>query len=125
MEEIIEQVYYEIRMSGFDRQLIGGIVVTGGGSQLKHLPQLFEYITGLDARIGYPNEHLAPNKEWDGLTSPIYSTGIGLVLQGFNKIENNKRIGFGDIEEDKIEKESGFVKRILSLGRQIFDTEEE
>jgi cell division protein FtsA len=57
MEEIIELVRVEIRNSGFEKKIIGGIVVTGGGSQLKHLPQLFEYITGLDTRIGYPTEH--------------------------------------------------------------------
>jgi cell division protein FtsA len=59
MEEIIEHVYHEIRNSGYENKLICGIVVTGGGSQLKHITQLFEYITGMDTRIGYPTEHLA------------------------------------------------------------------
>ena len=54
MEEIIEHVYYEIQASGYEKKLIGGIVLTGGGSQLRHLVQLAEYITGLDARIGLP-----------------------------------------------------------------------
>ena len=45
MEEIIELVQVEIRNSGYEKKIIGGIVVTGGGSQLKHLPQLFEFIT--------------------------------------------------------------------------------
>jgi len=60
--EIIEQVYVEIKNYGHEEQkkkLIAGIVLTGGGSQLKHLKQLVEYITGMDTRIGYPNEHLA------------------------------------------------------------------
>ena len=60
--EIIEQVHLEIKNYGNDEQkkkLIGGIVLTGGGSQLKHLKQLVEYITGMDTRIGYPSEHLA------------------------------------------------------------------
>ena len=42
-----------------EKQPIGGIVLTGGGSQLKHLSHLVEYLTGMNARIGYPNEHLA------------------------------------------------------------------
>ncbi|MFT5979769.1 MAG: cell division protein FtsA, partial [Flavobacteriales bacterium] len=65
MEEIVEHVYYEIRSSGLEKQLIGGIVITGGGSQLRHITQLFEYVTGMDCRIGYPNEHVAkaPNKD--------------------------------------------------------------
>ena len=44
-------------------KLIAGIVLTGGGSQLKHLRQLVEYITGMDARIGFPNEHLAGDSD--------------------------------------------------------------
>ena len=55
--EIIEQVYLEIKNYGNDeakKKLIGGIVLTGGGSQLKHLKQLVEYVTGMDTRIGFP-----------------------------------------------------------------------
>ncbi|MCB9191021.1 MAG: cell division protein FtsA [Flavobacteriales bacterium] len=81
MEEIIEHVYFEIKNSGFEKRLIGGIVVTGGGSNLRHLPQLMEYITGMDVRVGYPNEHLAPENP-EEITSPIFSTGVGLVQKG-------------------------------------------
>ncbi|MFM1874980.1 MAG: cell division protein FtsA [Bacteroidota bacterium] len=81
MEEIIEHVYYEIKNSGYEKKLIGGIVVTGGGANLRHLPQLMEYITGMDVRVGYPNEHLAPGNPED-VTSPIFSTGVGLVMKG-------------------------------------------
>lgn len=87
MEEIIELVNLEIRNSGYDKKLIGGIVVTGGGSQLKHLTQLIEYLTGMDARIGYPTEHLANSNDIDALSSPMFATGIGLVLKGFERIE--------------------------------------
>ena len=59
MTEIIEHVHYEIRSSGFGDQLIGGIVLTGGGSQLKHVTQLFQFVTGLDCRLGFPAEHIA------------------------------------------------------------------
>jgi len=87
MEEIIEHVYYEIKSSGYENKLIGGIVVTGGGAQLKHLVQLVEYITGIDCRIGFPNEHLAKNEVlpkniYDELKSPLYATGIGLLIKG-------------------------------------------
>lgn len=87
MSEIIEHVYYEIKNSGFEKKLIGGIVVTGGGSQLKHITQLFEYVTGMDARIGYPNEHLSSNTNLS-VTSPLFATGVGLVIQGFEKFDN-------------------------------------
>ena len=87
MEEIIELVNLEIKNSGYEKKLIGGIVVTGGGSQLKHLTQLIEYVTGMDARIGYPTEHLANSNDIDALASPMYATGIGLVLKGFESME--------------------------------------
>ena len=80
--EIIEQVFLEIKNYGHDEQkkkLIAGIVITGGGSQLKHLKQLVEYITGMDTRIGYPNEHLAGDSE-DDQTSPVFSTAVGLLM---------------------------------------------
>jgi cell division protein FtsA len=74
-------VYYEIKNSGYEKKLIGGIVVTGGGANLRHLPQLMEYVTGMDVRVGYPNEHLAGGNS-DEVTSPIFSTGVGLVMKG-------------------------------------------
>ena len=64
-----------------EKKLAGGIVITGGGSQLKHIAQLAEFVTGLDARIGYPNEHLAKGMV-DEVKSPIYATSVGLVLRG-------------------------------------------
>ncbi len=87
MEEIIELVNLEIKNSGYEKKLIGGIVVTGGGSQLKHLTQLIEYLTGMDARIGYPTEHLANSNDIEALASPMFATGIGLVLKGFESLE--------------------------------------
>ena len=81
IEEILELVYYEIKASNLEKRLAGGIVLTGGGSQLKHIAQLAEYVTGLDARIGYPNEHLAKGMV-DEVKSPIYATSVGLVLKG-------------------------------------------
>jgi cell division protein FtsA len=82
--------------------LNGGIVLTGGGSQLKHLIQLTEYVTGLNARIGFPNEHLAPG-HIDELAKPMYSTCIGLILKGYNVFENteNKLKGI-EIKEEPV-----------------------
>lgn len=83
VEEIFNHVNYEIKASGLEKKLIGGIVLTGGGAQLKHLPQLVEYLTGLDVRVGYPNEHLAKGMV-DEVKSPMFATGIGLVIKGLN-----------------------------------------
>lgn len=84
MEEIIEAVYQEIKSTGLEKRLIAGIVLTGGGAMLKHIEQLTQFITGMDTRIGYPNEHLASNSA-EEMTSPMYSTGIGLVLLGMQR----------------------------------------
>lgn len=84
MKEIIEAVFQEIRNYGFQeprKRLIAGIVLTGGGAQLKHLGQLFEYITGMSTRIGYPSEHLASGSDQE-LSSPQYATSVGLVMKG-------------------------------------------
>ena len=92
MSEILDFVTYHLKQVGMDsRMLNGGIILTGGGSQLKHLIQLTEYITGLNARIGLPNEHLAPN-HIDELKKPMYSTCIGLILKGYNDYEQNYKV---------------------------------
>jgi cell division protein FtsA len=87
MEEIIELVYSEIVRSGYANNLAAGIVITGGGSQLQNLVQLVEYLTGLDARIGYPNEHLGKSKI-DAVKSPMYATSVGLVLSGYRSLDD-------------------------------------
>lgn len=86
MEEIIEHVYYEIKSSGFEKKLIAGIVLTGGGALLRHVAQLTEFMTGMDTRIGYPNEHLSKDVP-EEMASPMYATGIGLVIEGLNRFE--------------------------------------
>ncbi len=89
--EIIEQVYLEIKNYGHEEQkkkLIAGIVLTGGGSQLKHLKQLVEYVTGMDTRVGYPNEHLAGDTD-QIVTSPLYATAVGLLMDGLGRSEKN------------------------------------
>ncbi len=86
VKEIIELVNKEIESYGHGnqrRQLIAGIVLTGGGAQLKHLRQLVELVTGLDVRIGYPNEHLAGDSD-NELSSPLYATAVGLLMKGLN-----------------------------------------
>jgi len=88
--EVIEQVYVEIKNYGHEDQkkkLIAGIVLTGGGAQLKHLKQLVEYITGMDTRIGYPNEHLAGDSD-EEIASPLYATAVGLLM---NSLESKTK----------------------------------
>jgi len=91
MSEIMDFVTYHLKQVGLDnRMLNGGIILTGGGSQLKHLIQLTEYTTGLPARIGFPNEHLAAG-HIEELAKPTYSTCIGLILKGYDDYEHNRK----------------------------------
>ena len=102
--EIIEQVYMEIKNYGHEDQkkkLIAGVVLTGGGSQLKHLKQLVEYVTGMDTRIGLPNEHLAGNNSIE-ISNPTFATAVGLVM---NSMERRKSKPLeSNLENDEIEK---------------------
>ncbi|MDO8966182.1 MAG: cell division protein FtsA [Algoriphagus sp.] len=100
MEEIIEIVQNEIMQSGYYKKLAGGIVITGGGSQLQCISQLFEYMTGLDSRIGFPNEHLGKSVI-EEVKSPMYATSVGLVLAGFKALDN---------------REEGYLKRKANSG---------
>ncbi len=89
---IMDQVDYDIKMSGLKKSLIGGIVLTGGGAKLKDLSDFCELVTGVKTRIGTPDEHL--DKESTGyaeLSHPMFATGIGLVLYGFMKIEEEEK----------------------------------
>ena len=97
MKEIIYLVYHQIKVSGYEDKLMTGIVLTGGGAQLRNLNQLVSFITGMEARVGYPNEHLGKESK-DNVTSPMYSTGTGLVMKGFqgmpsdeNSMKNNNK----------------------------------
>jgi cell division protein FtsA len=124
MEEIIEHVYFEIKNSGFEKKLIAGIVVTGGGAQLKHIKQLVEYITGMDVRIGYPNEHLASGSE-EGITSPMYATAVGLIMKGLEKSEQKKSkktsIEMPEAKEEKPHHEPSVKGGTKSNSTSFFD----
>lgn len=119
MEEIVEHVYYEIKHSGYEKKLIAGIVVTGGGAQLKHVSQLVEYITGMDTRIGYPNEHLAKGSE--EVTSPLFATSVGLVMKGLQTLDKqNKKMSSTTETTTKIkghskERTTGFFDKLKSF----------
>jgi cell division protein FtsA len=107
--EIIEEVFQEIKNYGYDepkKKLIAGIVLTGGGAQLKHIKQLVEYITGMDTRIGYPNEHLA-NDSAEELSSPMYATAVGLLMNGLEQKEKQQAM---QKEEEIIAKEEEIIE---------------
>lgn len=118
MEEILDYVVWEIRRTGYERKLIAGIVLTGGGSQLKHLDLLSEFHTGLATRIGQPTEHLAAGFD-NKVENPIYATAVGLLIEGI-AVEEEKRLRVlegGEIEREDEDEDIGngnnSIKRML------------
>ncbi len=102
MEEIIDAVMYEIENSGFMDKLSAGIVLTGGGAMLRHLPQLVKFKTGMDVRVGFPNERLVAESR-EEVNQPMYSTSIGLLLKGYEYLsEHNERTGVAENETDAV-----------------------
>jgi cell division protein FtsA len=91
VEEILELVNTELKAYGAYEQkkkLIAGLVLTGGGSNLKHMRQFANYITGFDSRLGFANEFIANDKN-QSLKSPEYATAIGLLMESL-KIRDKK-----------------------------------
>ena len=124
LQEIIELIHAEIITSGYENKLAGGIVITGGGGLMLNLKQLVEYMTGLDARIGFPNEHLGKSK-LDLVKSPMYSTSIGLVLSGYRALDDRDNVYSEKLDKEyggKNYKKSGhdsFFKRIIDKTKGI------
>lgn len=101
VEEIIQQINLELKHYGCEdekKKLIAGIVMTGGGSKLKHIRQLTEYLTAMDVRIGYSNEHIVGDLV-DELSGPEYATSVGLLMKGLEKMEEMEE----EAEDERIE----------------------
>lgn len=130
MEEIMEQVKYEINASGFEKKIRAGagIVITGGGAQLKHMPQLVEYVTGIEARIGYPNEHLAKTNN-ENIKSPMYSTAVGLVIKALQAIEMKapgkvvKEDKKEPIRETEQKQRERWIDKLINKGKQLIEND--
>jgi cell division protein FtsA len=89
MEEILDHVLHHLRQLNLEDKLHGGVILTGGGSQLKHLKQLTEFKLGLPARIGFPNQHIG-GANATKLNQPMFATCIGLILRGYDDVENRR-----------------------------------
>ena len=131
VEEIFDYVLWEIRRSGYERKLIGGIVLTGGGALLKHIEKLATYHTGMGTRIGIPVEHLAHGYA-EYLSSPVYATSIGLLLNGIEAVESGKlqlsepathrTNGMGEDEQEK-QHAGPWYEKLFQKTKAWFETE--
>ncbi|NJO02581.1 MAG: cell division protein FtsA [Bacteroidia bacterium] len=124
MQEIIELVHNELIKSGYVNKLVGGIVITGGGSQLKHCQKLFQYMTQMDTRIGHPNEYLGKTKV-EVAKSPMYATTVGLVLAGFRALDDRHnrylqtRTPVKSLKADKPSTSSDFFRKIIERTKSL------
>lgn len=125
VEEIFDTIYWEIKRSGYERRLIGGIVLTGGGSLLRYVDKLVEFHTGMNTRIGIPIDQLSHGYAQE-VSSPIFATAIGLLMQGLEKGNFN----YQDVVVEEEEKEEGtemksgkWYERIFNSTREWFEAE--
>lgn len=136
VEEILDYVVWEIRRSGYENKLIGGIVLTGGGALLAHIEKLAAFHTGFSTRVGMPIEHLAHGYT-EKVCSPIYSTAIGLLIEGIENVESGKVVytvvkeeapvtAEAIVEETPVtteEKESKWYEQLFNKTKQWFEAE--
>ncbi|MES2479663.1 MAG: cell division protein FtsA [Bacteroidota bacterium] len=124
-QEILDYVLYHLKQIGLEKRLYGGIILTGGGASLKHITQLTEYVTGLSARIGLPNEHLAGGHNED-MNDPMYSTCIGLILRGYHDFENgNYKNSANNLLHISLEEKEEPIVHEMSAEESAFMQEEE
>ncbi len=102
VEEILDYVMHQIQLSGYEHKLIGGIVLTGGGALLKNIDKLTEFHTGITTRIGIPAEQLASGN-LEQLYSPVYSTVVGLLLKGIERVEAGELVYSHEIKVPVVE----------------------
>ncbi len=128
VEEIFDFVLWEVKRSGFERGLIAGIVITGGGALLNHLDKLVEYHTSFVCRIGVPRDRFAHGYA-EGLASPIYATSVGLLLNGIENGEvptdtpSKKEEEVVLEEETTVEEKTSFLDRVFKKTKKWFEVE--
>jgi cell division protein FtsA len=108
-EEIFSLVLREIKKTNYSDLLVAGVVLTGGGSLMEGMIELAEQIFDMPAKKGIPQgfSGLA-----DLVSTPIHSTGVGLILYGLEQMKDGKSKGGS--------KEKGWFRRMKNLFGQYF-----
>ncbi len=91
-EELLQLIQAELRRSGFDQLLAGGIVMTGGSSKMEGLIDLAEEVFHMPVRLGIPQ--LVTGMA-EVINNPIHATGVGLLLFGLENGASRERNGAG------------------------------
>lgn len=112
LKEMIAIVWTNIKKSGFENKLNGGVVLTGGCSQLPYIEELFATISSKDTRIGHPNINMAKT-DFEIGNNPAYATAIGLLWKGFKSYDPRKD------EIEKVKAKSAPIKATTTPS--IFD----
>lgn len=81
MLDIIDYVMEQIKLSGYAGKLGGGVVLTGGSSQMKDLDVLFKNYTGIDVRVAAPDV-LLDEESAEAAKNPAFATAVGILLKG-------------------------------------------
>ena len=95
VEEILTLVHNEVVRTGYANLISSGVILTGGGAIMEGMPELAEQIFNVPVRRGTPAgvEGLV-----DLVNSPMYATGVGLVLYGSrNKVRTRFKVGEGNV----------------------------
>ena len=79
VEEILTLVHHEIEKTDYRELMASGVILTGGSAILEGLPELAEQIFNVPVRRGTP---IGIAGLVDLVNSPMYATGVGLVLYG-------------------------------------------
>ncbi len=89
MEELFELVKAELERSGFQELIAAGLVITGGSALLDGVIELAEDIFDMPVRLGRPH---GVGGLVDVVSSPMYATGVGLVLYGHRYRQENRKL---------------------------------
>ena len=87
MEEIFQLALNEIKRAGINNNLTYGVVLTGGGAQLRNVVPLANDLLDMPVRLGKPINHLIGNKDF--ADDPVHSTILGLLLWPLLSNEQN------------------------------------
>jgi cell division protein FtsA len=128
LKEIAAMAMAEIMHSGYMGQLISGVVLTGGTSNIRMIKEVFYDVTnGMNIRVGNTTRNIGESAI-SKITDPRYATVLGLVLSGFLPLDERvpQEVIWGDIPESQIPvNNNGFETRNVGRTKEEIPQPEE